>query len=726
MNGDDAPLARARALLEQNRAAEAEALCAQACERDPANAQAWFLLGAARHRQGQIAQALAAFGRSAALDPTNVSVISAQATMLSLLSRAHEAVEACRRALALAPGDPQLRVNLGLALEQSADAAAALQQYGAALAARADFPAALMNRAALLNRVGRHAEALADNDRLAALRPALADAHFNRADTLIALGRYEHALAACDRAIALDTRHARAYFDRGIALSMLRRFGEAQAAFDAARALNPRQAADFLRFPGWGNGDQLWRHLPLRVYLHKRYEELKECNWVALAEYVANFEHIVGVSRRTPFPLDDKALGFAALALPLKPETRFALAKCIAKRIAETVTALPPSRVAARGKERVRIGYLSPDFRVHPAGLLTRRLYGLHDRSRFEVFGYSLAPDDGSAVRRDIEQGCDRFVELSSVGDLQAAERIRADGIDILVDMAGYTTSCRTEIVAMRPAPLALNYLGYPGTMGADFVDYRITDRIATPPEQEGRWTEKLVFMPETYMIYNNRQPIADAPLTRREHGLPGRGFVFCSFNNSYKIEPVVFGRWMSLLRSVPGSVLWLFKANEKMVGNLGREAAKLGVDPARLVYAAYVPIERHLARSRLADLFLDSLWFNGHTTACDALWAGLPVLTCPGPDFASCGAASIVRAAGLPELAVRDLDEYERLACRLATHNEELAELKARLARNRHSSPLFATERYVKHLEMAYLAMGERHRAGLVPASFDVPALPA
>ncbi|MDP1716876.1 MAG: hypothetical protein Q8L40_02265, partial [Burkholderiales bacterium] len=288
----------------------------------------------------------------------------------------------------------------------------------------------------------------------------------------------------------------------------------------------------------------------------------------------------------------------------------------------------------------------------------------------------------------------------------EAAATIRADRIDILVDLAGYTTYSRTEILALRPAPVQVAYNGFPGTMGADFIDYFITDKVCSPPGQEGQFTEKLVYLPDSCMIYNNREKISARPITRAEFGLPDQGFVYCCFNISYKIEPVIFDVWMRVLKRTPGSVLWLMGKSEEMILNLRTEAARRGVSGDRLIFASFLPFEEHLARYRLADLFLDTVCFNAITTAADALWAGLPVLSCPGSTFVSRWASSMLKAVGLDEMVAESLEQYEERACHLAGDPDELAGIRQRLAVNRQTKPLFDTERHVRHLESAYRTM--------------------
>ena len=351
---------------------------------------------------------------------------------------------------------------------------------------------------------------------------------------------------------------------------------------------------------------------------------------------------------------------------------------------------------------------------------MTRRLYTLHDRDRFEVYGYSLRSGDGSSIRHDIENGCDFFRELSGLDDRAAAEIIHLDGIDILIDLAGYTTNSRTEIFAMRPAPLQVSYLGFLHTMGADFIDYCMADPVVVQETSAGSFTEKIAYLPN-YFLFDNQQEISTQKLTREELGLPARGFVFCCHNSNYKITPVDFDIWMRLLKRVVGSVLWLYQGSEAVAANLRKEAAARGVDPDRLVFASLVTNAVYLARYRLADLFLDTAFYNAQTTAAEALWAGLPVLTCTGESMASRVASGVLIAAGLEEMITDNPQDYEERAFHLATHADELEQIRDKLARNRLSMSLFDTERQVRNLEAAFQTMWQRYEAGLAPESFHV-----
>jgi predicted O-linked N-acetylglucosamine transferase (SPINDLY family) len=371
---------------------------------------------------------------------------------------------------------------------------------------------------------------------------------------------------------------------------------------------------------------------------------------------------------------------------------------------------------------RLRIGYLSGDFYDHAVSHLAQSLFGLHDRRQFEIFTYSYAPDDASSYRRRIQTESEHYVDVSAHTVKDLAKRIAADGIQILVDMMGYSGHSRLEVMSLRPAPVQASWLSYPGTTGAEFIDYLVGDRIVTPPERAADFSEKLVLLPHCYLITDHEQPISATSARRGDYGLPDRGFVFCSLNNSYKFEPEIFGVWMRILAQVAESVLWLTSGGATMEANLRREAESCGVDPARLIFVrGTLPKSEHLARVRLADLFLDTHLYNAHTTACDALWAGLPVFTCPGDTFASRVAASLLTAIGLPELIAADFDRYEQMAVQFANHPAALQLLRAKLAAHRTTWPLFDTPRFVRNLERAFIGMWQNYEAGRPPREFEV-----
>ncbi len=373
-------------------------------------------------------------------------------------------------------------------------------------------------------------------------------------------------------------------------------------------------------------------------------------------------------------------------------------------------------------KSRITVGYLSGNFHSHAVAWLTAELFEKHDRGRFAIFGYSYGPDDRSPMRRRLAGAFDRFVDVKESSFAQAAQRIAADEVDILVDLMGYTKDTRPQILASRPAPIQVNYLGYPGTMGAEFMDYILVDDFVVPPDQQPFFTERLVHLPGCFQANDSQREISSRTPSRAQCGLPEDGFVFCCFNNSYKITPAVFDVWMRLLKAVPASVLWLSEGNRFVSANLRREAKARGVAAERLVFARPEPLmSDHLARHRVADLFLDTFPYNAHTTASDALWASLPVLTLSGRTFASRVAGSLLRTLGLPELITTSLEDYEQAALRLARDRKQLGDLRSRLKANRKTSGLFDGGRFARDLEKAYAAMWDDYASGREPQAFQV-----
>jgi protein O-GlcNAc transferase len=372
----------------------------------------------------------------------------------------------------------------------------------------------------------------------------------------------------------------------------------------------------------------------------------------------------------------------------------------------------------------VRIAYLSADFHRHATAYLMAELFERHDRSRFEIIGVSFGVDDKSEMRKRLVAAFDQFYDVRRKSDEEVAKLLHDRQVDIAIDLKGYTTDSRPGFLAYRPTPIQASYLGFPGTMGAEFIDYIIADETVVPFEHQPFYAEKIVHLPDCYQVNDTKRKIAERMPTRQEVELPEEGCVFCCFNNNWKITPEVFGVWMRLLHAVEGSVLWLLGDNESAERNLRKEAQARGIDPARLVFAGRLPLEDHLARHRLADLFLDTLPYNAHTTASDALWVGLPVVTRLGESFAGRVAASLLNAIGLPELVTHSIEDYEALALRLAKDPSLLEGYRNRLATNRLTHPLFDTDRFRRHIEAAYLQMWEIWQRGEQPRSFAVEAL--
>jgi protein O-GlcNAc transferase len=366
--------------------------------------------------------------------------------------------------------------------------------------------------------------------------------------------------------------------------------------------------------------------------------------------------------------------------------------------------------------KKIRIAYLSADFHDHATAHLMAGLFDAHDRKLFEITAFSFGPDKKDKMRERLMAAFDDFIDIRSIDDNHVARMIREREIDIAIDLKGFTKDARVDIFAMRPAPIQVNFIGYPGTMGADFIDYIISDRVIIPPEMEQLYSEKVVCLPDTYQPNDDKREISQKPLLKAELGLPEKAFVFCCFNNNYKITPDIFNIWMKLLLHVEGSVLWLLDGGATVASNLRAEAKKRGVSADRIIFAPKMKLEDHLVRHQCADLFLDTMPYNAHTTASDALWAGLPILTCLGQTFASRVAGSLLTAAGMPELITHSLDEYEKMALRLAREPQTLAAIKAKLSKNRDTCALFDTKRYTRNLEAAYIKMWEIAQRGGKP----------
>ncbi len=497
----------------------------------------------------------------------------------------------------------------------------------------------------------RPAEALASFDKALAINPRDAGALYNRGIALQDLKRPAEALTSYDQALAIKPDDSDALYNRGVALRDLKRTAEALASFDQALAIEPDHR---LAFGGMADA------------------ALASCDWARTAILAGELE--IRIMRRSSI-----IHPFTLLGYDTDPSLKLECARGFVEDKLP-VPAQPLWNGAIWHHDKLRIAYLSSDFRPHALSFLMAQLFELHDRARFEVLGISFGPDDQSEMRARLVRAFDQFHDVRSRSDPDVAKLLNDLHVDIAIDLNGHTQNARSGILAHRPAPIQVGYLGYPGTMGTGFIDYVIADKIVLPFDQQPFYTEKIVHLPDCYQVNDSKRAIAARTPTRREAGLPDEGFVFCCFNNNYKITRPVFDVWMRLLGAVEGSVLWLLQDNSDAEENLRREAWARGIDPARLVFASRLEPEAYLARYRLADLLVDTLPYNAHTTASDALWTGLPVLTCRGASFAGRVATSLLHAAGLPELAARDLGEYEALALRLATDASLLRSLRHRL----------------------------------------------
>lgn len=606
--------------------------------------------------------------------------------------RAVEAEAHHRQAVAWLPGFGGNHFNLGVTLQALGRTREAAECYGEAARRMPAFAGASCNQGAMLRELGRLDEAEAALRRALATDAGLAAGWLNLAAVRRDRGDGEGAVRGFRNALALRPDLAEGHANLALALKEAGHLPESLPGFERALRLGLPDSGGVL-----AQLVQQRRHLA-------RWDGL-----AALSERLVALVRQGATQQVHPWILLGEGVGPAL--------ERSCAERYSAWRTRGVLPAFP--RRTERG-ERLRIGYLSADYHEHATALLIAELIERHDRARFEIVGCSYGPDDGGPMRARLLRGFDRFLDLSALSDEQAARRIHAAGIDLLVDLKGHTQLARPGIAAHRPAPVQAQWLGYPGTMGASFIDYVIADATVAPFERQADFSERIVHLPEVYQPNDRTRVLGPTPV-RAACGLPDGAFVFGCFNAAYKIGPALFDRWCRILEAVPGSVLWLLASHPEVPGNLRREAAARGIAPERLVFAPRLPGPDHLARHRLADLFLDSGPVGAHTTAADALWAGLPVLTVQGDSFASRVGASLLRAVGLPELAVESWEAYEAAALRLASRPDELAALKGRLAAGRATAALFDTDRFARALESAFLAMWSLHARGEPPRAFSV-----
>jgi protein O-GlcNAc transferase len=719
--------------LQQGDAGEALELLRAAAKIRPGAAEVPPSLGAALVALGRHEEALAIYDGILRAKPDDADAGYNRGVVLSHLGRHAEALASYDKVLAIRPGHVPALFNRGNVLAMFERFEAALASYDGALALAPRHVDALANRANALKALKRYDEAIAAYDRVLRIVPEHADALNNRGNTLFELKRYDQAIASLHAALAVRPHDPDALFNLGRALQEIDRDDAALAAFDRVLAARPEHAdAWYSRGNSFGKLGRIDEAITdyegalaiapdhphaFDALLRHR---LDACHWREVVRLSEEVPRRVAGEKSTIQP-------FKLLCLPTSAAIQL---KCAQNYIGDKLRSLqaPKRKFEPHGRDKLRVAYLSADFRVHAVTTLISELLELHDRARFEVLAVSFGPDDGSEMRSRIVKSVDQFHDVSAHSDLEIATLMKDLEVDIAVDLMGHTRHARTEILAYRPAPIQVNYLGYPGTTGADFIDYIIADPVVLPLEQQPFFSEQIVHLPDCYLANDSRQRnISDRIPTRRELGLPESGFVFCAFTQNYKITAAVFDAWMRLLRAVQGSVLWLARTNESAMANLRREAQARDIDPARLVFAPSLDLlADHLARQRRADLYLDTLPYNAHTTAANALWAGLPVLTCEGNTFAGRVAASLLHAAGLPELVTYSLQEYEALALKLATEPSLLQSIRRKLAENRLACPLFDTERFRRHLEAAYAAMWDIYRRGEAPQSFRVDPIEA
>lgn len=722
MTAIDQTIRKARLLSGKGERAEAERLYREVLGKFPGNKRVLAELQAlgapeatnppqpeinaivALYRQGRLAEALAHAEELLGRYPNGEVLCNIAGALNAGLGRLDRAIACYDRAVALAPDYFEALNNRGNALKDSKRLPEALASYDAALRFNPGYADAHINRGITLALLKRLDDALASYDLAVANNPDRAEAHNNRGNALKDLNRLQEALASYEAAIRLRPNYANAYVNRGNVLKKLRRLEDAVASYDKAIALAPKLVE---AFTNRGSVLRDLKRLDEALASQEQALRLKPGHIPALAEALNLRAHMCLWSG------NEHGSTLAALAATgeaispfylLNADDPQAQLQCAATWSRDRYPSEQPFAFPAPMRQsKIRIGYFSADFHNHATMYLMARLFELHDRERFEIHAFSYGPSAQDAMRQRLVDAVDGFHEVGHLSDQAIAACARDQAIDIAIDLKGHTEDTRMGLFAYRAAPIQLGYLGYPGTTGADFIDIIVADAVTIPETHRNFYSEKVAYLPGCYQVNDDRRAISDTAFRRADLGLPEQGFVFCSFNNNYKISPAEFDIWMRILDRVEGSVLWLLQGNRWAVANLRAEAKARGIDPDRLVFADRMPLADHLARHRCADLFLDSFAINAHTTASDALWAGLPVLTKSGDSFAARVAGSLLHAIDLPELVTDSTEAYERLALDLATNPTQLAAIKQKLAANRLTTPLFDTHGTTRALEELY-----------------------
>lgn len=691
----DAYLNLGFALGEQQHYQEAEHALQRSLDINPALIDAFYVLGVIAKRQGKTEIAIENFVRVLDLKRDFEIVYSDLCQMLLESGQVGRAKEIVLKGIAAHPEIMDFHAHLGSLYAYENDLEQAINCFQKALKLSPDHAQVHSRLGNLFRRVNRFEDALASYDKLIGLNPTSAEVFNDRGIALGGLGRHEDALASFQQVLVLEPLHANALGNLGAMLGCLHRHDDAARAFARLIEIEPE-----------------YPHAIGNLLGSKMYS----CDWSQYESDLKRLNSAVMIGKRAVGPFTFLAATWSAAALLQCAQTH-AAAVC-------PPTEKPLWSGQRYAHDKIRVAYLSADFHDHATAYLMAELFELHDHERFEIIALSFGPDSKGSMRQRLLRSFDRFVDVRTKSDREAASLLRDMEIDIAIDLKGFTTDGRPGILAQRPAPIQINYLGFPGSMGAEYVDYILADRYVIPVEHQRFYSEKVVWLPDSYQANDTQRQIGKTTPTRAECGLPASGFVFCCFNNNYKITPDIFEVWMRLLTEVSGSVLWLLEDNAAVSRNLRSEALRRGVAGERLVFAPRLDLDEHLARHKLADLFLDTRPYNAHTTASDALWAGLPVLTCMGTTFPSRVAASLLNAVGLPELITENLADYEALALKLATCPDLLSDIRAKLSRNRSEYPLFDTNRFCSHIESAYTLMWERHQRGEPPVSFAVPSV--
>jgi len=669
---------------------------------DPNHSDSSHLLGLIAHQSCDYDGALTLISKAIRENPNNPIYYNSLGTVFRTQGKLSEAISCFEKALKLKPDYGKAYNNIGNAFLDQNRLGEAISSFQKAVELNPALPEGYNGMGNTFIRQDRPNEAISCFEKAIKLQPAYAVPYLQMGNFFMRQGHLTKAISCFEKALKLKPDFHEAYNAMGNALELQDRWDEAGAHYQEALKIRP----DFT---------DACSGLVRQLQFTCAWQEL-DCVAPKLDDFTKKALVNGAMSPESPF---------LSIMRHADVSHNFSVARSWSREIAERMSALKTQFLFENRRsagERIIVGYLSNSFCDHPLAHLMLGLFGLHNRNEFEIICYSYGRDDGSYYRKQIQQDCDKFVDLHNLNYVDAANAIYESQPDILVDLNGHTEGNRLEICALRPAPIQVTYLGFAGTTGADFIDYIITDRIVTPTDYAIHFAEHFVYMPHCYMVSNNKQRVSDRTWKKDDFGLPEDGFILSSFNQPYKIDPKTFDVWIKILEEIPGSVLWLKQLNEIGQRNLGLEARKRGVDPNRLIFAKRMASkEEHLARLRLSDVALDTRIYNGHTTTSDALWAGVPVITIEGNHFASRVSSSILTAVGLPELIAHSLEEYEALAVRWARNPAELEATRQKLSKNRLTEPFFDTARFVTNLEKAYKTMWKIFVAGEKPRQIEV-----
>ena len=718
---------RSNALKELHQYQMAVESCDKAIRLRPGTAEAHRNRGNALNRLHQYEAAVESCNEAIRLRPNYAEAFIDRGNAFSGLHRYELALESLDRAILIDPGNAEAYANRGNVFYHIRQYQAALESCEKAILLNPDFVEAYCIRSNALLKLHQVQAALQSCDKAILLNPNFAEAYCIRSNALFEINQLQEALQSCDKAILLNPEFAIAYSNRGNVLFATCQYEEALQSLDQAIHLKPDfAAAHYVRSSALyelrryeealQSLDQVFFHDPDYEYLPGKLIYLKRCfcSWADIEDQCRQLEARIDLGKKVIIPFETLAICDSA-ALQKKAAEIYVQDKYPSRCDVAMIPRHPRH-------EKIRIGYYSADFREHAVSYLMAELFERHDKSKFEILGFSFGPDTKDPMQLRVSAAMDKFLDVRSVTDQDVVRLSRELEVDIAVDLMGFTKNNRTAIFAERAAPIQINYLGFPGTMGASYMDYIIADRTLVPTENQRHYAEKIVYLPDCFQANNSQKMISNKPRSRADEGLPDDGFVYCCFNNNYKLSPGTFDLWMRILGRVEGSVLWMLGESPWECANLRSEMEQRGISAERLIFAGRIPLDEHIARQRLADLFLDTFPFNAGTTASLALSAGLPVLTHMGAPFASRMAGSLLRAVGLPDLVTTTEEDYETLAVETALDAERYRAIRERLQQNLLTSPLFDACSFTRHMEAAYGAMYERCHMDLPPDHLYIP----